>query len=111
MLFSVFIFKTVYWVYSLESPQSGDSNDNTKYTFTLQKIKEILIMPPDLALLSTLTGSNFPCLEQIFVVPKVFEPLKFDCIFLFFFFFFVFFFTFVRCHLEVVEFMQLKIKF
>ena len=37
-------------------------------------------MPPDLALLSTLTGSNYPCLELIFMVPKVFEPLKFDCI-------------------------------
>ena len=36
-------------------------------------------MPPDLALLSTLTGSNYPCLELIFMVPKVFEPLKFDC--------------------------------
>ena len=37
-------------------------------------------MPPVLALLSTLTGSNYPCLELIFMVPKVFEPLKFDCI-------------------------------
>ena len=37
-------------------------------------------MPPDLALLSTLTGSNYPCLELIFMVPKVFEPLKSDCI-------------------------------
>ena len=36
-------------------------------------------MPPDLALLSTLTGSNYPCLELVFIVPKVFEPLKFDC--------------------------------
>ena len=36
-------------------------------------------MPPDLALLSTLNGSNYPCLELIFMVPKVFEPLKFDC--------------------------------
>ena len=45
------------------------------------KIKEILIMPPDLAVLSTLTGSNYPCLELIFVVPKLFEPLKFDCSF------------------------------
>ena len=33
-------------------------------------------MPPDLALLSTLTGSNYLCLELIFMVPKVFEPLK-----------------------------------
>ena len=37
-------------------------------------------MPPDLALLSTLTGSNYPCLEVILIVPKVFEPLKFYCI-------------------------------
>ena len=26
-------------------------------------------MPPDLALLSTLIGSNYPCLELIFMVP------------------------------------------
>ena len=37
-------------------------------------------MPPDLALLSTLSGSNYLCLELIFMVPKVFQPLKFDCI-------------------------------
>ena len=37
-------------------------------------------MPPDLALSSTLIGSNYPCLELIFMVTKVFEPLKFDCI-------------------------------
>ena len=36
-------------------------------------------MPPDLVLQSTLIGSNYPCLELIFMVPKVFEPLKFDC--------------------------------
>ena len=41
-------------------------------------------MPPDLALLSTLNGSNYPCLELIFMVPKVFEPLKFDCTLKFF---------------------------
>ena len=51
---------------------------NTQYTFMLQKIKEILIMPPDLALLSTLNGSNYPCLELIFMVPEVFESLKFN---------------------------------
>ena len=43
-------------------------------------IKGILIMPPDLALSSTLTGSNYPCLQLILMVPKVFEPLKFYCI-------------------------------
>ena len=44
-----------------------------------RKSKNILTKPPDLALLSTLIGSNYPCLELIFMVPKVFEPLKFDC--------------------------------
>ena len=39
-------------------------------------------MPPDLALLSALTGSNFSCLELIFMDPIVFEPLKFDYVFL-----------------------------
>ena len=37
-------------------------------------------MPPDLALLSTLTDSNYPCFELILLVPKVFEQLKLDCI-------------------------------
>ena len=36
-------------------------------------------MPPDLALLSTLNGSNYPGLELIFMVPKVVMPLGFDC--------------------------------
>ena len=34
-------------------------------------------MPPDLALRLTLISSNNPCFELIFMVPKVFEPLKF----------------------------------
>ena len=37
-------------------------------------------MPPDLVLLSTLTGLNYLCLELIFMVLKVFDPLKFDCL-------------------------------
>ena len=44
-----------------------------------RKSSRSLFFPPDLALLSTLTGSNYPCLELIFMVPKVFEPLQFDC--------------------------------
>ena len=39
-------------------------------------------MPPDLALLSTLIGSNYPCLELIGMIPKVFEPLEFNCIYI-----------------------------
>ena len=38
-------------------------------------------MPPDLALLSTLIGSKYPCLELICMVPKVLESLKFDCMY------------------------------
>ena len=34
-------------------------------------------MPPDLALLMTCISSNYPCLEKNFMVPKVFELLKF----------------------------------
>ena len=36
-------------------------------------------MPSDLPLWLTLSGSNYPCLEQIFIVPKMFELLGFDC--------------------------------
>ena len=39
----------------------------------------ISIMPPGVALIVTFRGSNYRCLEQIFMVPKGFEPLKFDC--------------------------------
>ena len=45
-----------------------------------RKSKRSLFLSPDLALLSTLIGLNYPCLELIFMVPKVFEPLKVDCI-------------------------------
>ena len=37
-------------------------------------------MPPDLELLLTIISSNYPGLKLIFMVTKVFEPLKFDCI-------------------------------
>ena len=37
-------------------------------------------MPHDLAQWLTLISSNYPSLELIFMVPKEFEPLKFDCI-------------------------------
>ena len=37
-------------------------------------------LAPDLSLRLTLSGSNYLCLEQISIVPKMFESLKFDCI-------------------------------
>ena len=67
----------VYCVYSLESPPWGDSNKNTQYTFKLNKNKkDIPIMLPDLALWITLISSNYPFLEHVFMIQKVFEPLK-----------------------------------
>ena len=45
--------------------------------------KHIPIMPPDLRQgfnNLTLISSNYPCLELIFMAPKVFKPLKFDYI-------------------------------
>ena len=39
----------------------------------------ISIMPPGVALIVTFRGSTYRCLEQIFIVPKGFEPSKFDC--------------------------------
>ena len=75
----VFKLKMVYCVFSLESPRWGDSNENTQHTFMLKKWKITPILPPDLELWLTLIRSNYPCLEHNFIVPKVFEPLKFYC--------------------------------
>ena len=40
------------------------------------------ILPPDLALWLTRRGLNYPCLELISMVPKMFKSLKFNCIYL-----------------------------
>ena len=40
----------------------------------------ISIVLPGVALIVTFQGSNYRCLEHIFMVPKGFEPSKFDCI-------------------------------
>ena len=39
-----------------------------------------LHLPPDLALRWTLCGSIYPCPEQVSIVLKMFESLKFNCI-------------------------------
>ena len=38
-------------------------------------------MLPELVPWVTLSGSNYPCLKWISMVPKMFEPLRFDCIY------------------------------
>ena len=78
---SYFMKKNVYCVYSSESPHRGDSNDYIQHTIIVKE-KTILnyrYWLPDLAPWLTLSGSNYPCLEQFSMVPKMFEPLKFDC--------------------------------
>ena len=75
------ILKMVYCVYPLESPRWGDSNENTKtYLHVEENGKDIAVIPAHLALWLTLISSNYPCLEHIFMGPKLFEPLKFYCI-------------------------------
>ena len=102
-VFSIFFNMKVYCVFSLESPQRDDSNEYTQYNISQYKkethpklcqicnygtcskgpknefepavVNEPSVFEP----LKSLSGSNYPCLEQIFIVSKVFEPLKFDC--------------------------------
>ena len=54
-------------------------NIHLKYRTPKRYPTIISIVPPDVALIITFRGSNYRCLEQIFMVPKGFEPLKFDC--------------------------------
>ena len=51
-----------------------------KYLHLKENREDIPTLLPDLALLLTHISSNYPRLEHIFMVPKVFEPLKFYCI-------------------------------
>ena len=55
-------------------------NIHLKYRSPKRYPTIISIVPPGVALLVTVQGSNYHCLEQIFMVPKGFEPSKFDCI-------------------------------
>ena len=49
------------------------------YLHVKENRKHISTLSPALALGLTLTSSNYPSLEHNFIVLKVFEPLKFDC--------------------------------
>ena len=58
----------------------GDSNENIYFILHIKENRKYIpIMLPDLALWLALISSNYPSLKHIFMVPKVFEPLKFDC--------------------------------
>ena len=82
IFFFLFNHGIVCCVYSLES---RDSNEYTQYNHCVENRKYF----PKLSLFAswtgamiTLSGSNYPCLEQISMVPKMFEPLRFNCILL-----------------------------
>ena len=69
-------------MYSLELPHRGDYNEYTQHTIIVTEIKKKPLnyryLLPELAPWLTLSGSNHPCLEQFSMVPKMFEPSKFD---------------------------------
>ena len=71
-------------VYLLELPHWGNSNEYKQDNITLLKVEKAslnyLHLSAELALWLTLSGSNYQCPEQIFVVQKMFEPLLFDCV-------------------------------
>ena len=69
-------------VYSLESiPHRGSSNEYTQHLIIIHRndIMNYPHLPTDLVLRLTLSGSNYSCLNQISMVPRMFEPLKFNC--------------------------------
>ena len=68
----------------VESPHRSNSNDYTQHIIIVEKIEKISLnyhyLLPDLARGLTLSGLNYPYLAQISMVPKMLEPLRFDCI-------------------------------
>ena len=81
-----FYHENVCCVYSLEIPHLIEAIIMSTINILLfyRKLKRhpyiIPIIHPVLVLSLTLNGSNCQCLEQISVVLKMVEPLKFDCI-------------------------------
>ena len=78
----LFYHKIVCCMYSLESPQLFLWVHST-YNYCVENRKDF----PKLSLFASwpgaminFIGSNYPWLEHFSMVPKVFEPLKFDCI-------------------------------
>ena len=81
-MFFLFYYGIVCCVYSLVSPNRGDSNEYTQHTIIVYKIEKISLnyryLLPELVPWLTLSGSNHPYLERISMVPRMFGPLRFD---------------------------------
>ena len=72
-------------MYSLESPHQGDSKSTLNIQLLCWNLKKnnnlnYHYLFPDLEPWLNLSGSNYPCLKQFSMVPKIFEPLKVDWI-------------------------------
>ena len=79
-IFLIFFNMKVCCVFSLESPQRGDSNEYTQCTIFNIKKKIILIYPKYAAMGFCSKGLKNEFETAMVNVPSVFEPLKFYCI-------------------------------
>ena len=70
----------VYCVFSLESPQRGDSNVNIKYTIFNIKMNITLNYHPKSATMGFSQGLKKEFEIAVVNEPSVFEPLNFYCI-------------------------------
>ena len=79
---SLFCDEIVCCVYLLELPHQCSSNEYTQHNIIVKrwkkKFQSYCHLLPDLASWLTLSGSNYPYLEQISMVPNMFEPLRFN---------------------------------
>ena len=58
---------------------------NSAYNYRVENKRKSVnyhYLLPDQTPWLTLSGSNYPCFEQLSMVPKIFQPLKFECTFL-----------------------------
>ena len=78
-IFSMFFSMKVFWVFSLESPQRGDSNEYTQYTISHIKKEN----HPKLSQICSYgicsKGLKNEFEPAVVNEPSVFEPLKFYC--------------------------------
>ena len=78
-IFLIFFNMKVCCVFSLESPQQGDSNEYTQHTIFNIKKKIILIYPKYAAMVFCSKRLKNEFETAMVNEPSVFEPLKFYC--------------------------------
>ena len=78
-VFSIFLNRKVYCVYSLESPHRGDSNEYTQYTIFNIKKKITVNYSKSAAMGFFSKGLKNRFETAVVSEPSVFKPLKFYC--------------------------------